>query len=235
MREWIRVGVACLALSAIAVHAQAVAPQEVHNQVQLSASATVEVQQDWLTLSLSTTREGADPAVLQTQLRQATEAALAIVKPMAQEGAMEVRSGQFSLQPRYNRDGKISAWAGSTELVLEGRDFARIGAAAGKVQSLVVSGTSFSLSRDARAKAEAEAQGQAIERYKQRASAIAKGFGFANYSLREVSVSANDLMPVPRMAMMARAEKSMVADAPVPLESGKSTVTVMVSGSVQLK
>lgn len=235
MREVIKVCIASLVLSAAAAGAQTVSTPEIQNQVQLSASATVEVQQDWLSLSLSTTREGLDPAALQNQLRQALEAALAVAKPLAQDDGMEVRTGQFSLQPRYNRDGKTTGWVGSTELVLEGRDFARIGGTAGKVQTLVVSGTSFSLSRDARAKAEAEAQGTAIDRYKQRAATIAKGFGFANYSLREVSVSANDMMPAPRMRMVAMAEKAMSSDAPVPLESGKASVTVTVAGSVQLK
>lgn len=235
MKKWIGRSAAALVMCSAVGTAIAADERDVRNQVQLSASATVEVQQDWLSLSLSATREGSDPAALQSQLRQALEAALAVAKPMAQEGGMEVRTGQFSMQPRYNRDGKISGWAGTTELVLEGRDFARIGNAAGKVQTLVVSGTAFSLSRDARAKAESEAQGQAIERYKQRASNIAKGFGFGNYSLREISVSANDFLPVPRMAMMARSEKSMVSDAPVPLESGKSNVTVVVSGTVVLK
>lgn len=205
------------------------------NQVQLSASASVEVQQDLLTLSLSVTREGVDPTALQAQLRQALESALAVAKPLAQSGAMEVRTGQFSLQPRYGRDGKISAWSGSAELVLEGRDFARIGSTAGKVQTLVINNASFSLSRDARAKAEAEVQSSAIERFKLRAADIAKGFGFAGYSLRDIAVSASDagFMPRPRMAVFAA--KAMEADAPVPMEAGKTAVTVTVSGSVQLR
>ena len=206
------------------------------NQVQLSASASVEVQQDLLTLTLAVTREGADPAALQSQLRQALETALAVAKPHAQSGAMDVRTGQFSLQPRYNRDGKISAWSGSTELVLEGRDFARIGSTAGKVQTLVISSGSFSLSREARAKAEADVQASAIDRFKQRATEIAKGFGFTSYSLRDISVSASDagFMPRPRMLAMA-AKSSMEADTAVPMEAGKTAVTVSVSGNVQLK
>lgn len=208
--------------------------RELQNQVQLSASASVEVQQDLLTLTLSVTREGADPAALQNQLRQALETALAIAKPQAQSGAMDVRTGQFSLQPRYNRDGKITAWSGSTELVLEGRDFARIGSTAGKVQTLVISNASFSLSREARAKAEADVQASAIDRFKQRATEIARGFGFASYGLRDISVSASDAGFMPRPRAMYAA-KAMEADAAVPMEAGKTSVTVTVSGNVQLK
>ncbi len=211
------------------------APAEPHNLVQLSASGSVEVQQDWLTLTLSSTRDGTDPSAVQTQLRQALDAALAQAKPAVQAGAMDLRTGQFSLQPRYGRDGKITGWSGTAELVLEGRDFARIGSTAAKIPSLVIGNASFGLSRELRAKVEGEAQSMAIERFKAKAADIAHGFGFGSYTLREVSVNSNDqgFVPRPRMALMEM--KSASADAPVPLEAGKSSVVVSVSGSVQLK
>jgi predicted secreted protein len=50
----------------------------------------------------------------------------------------------------------------------------------------------FSLSREQRARVEGEAQNQAIERFKAKAADLARGFGFAGYTLREVAVNAND-------------------------------------------
>jgi len=206
------------------------------NVVQLSASGSVEVQQDLLSISMTTTREGADAGTVQTQLKVALDAALTEAKKSAQPGQLDVRTGNFSLYPRYGRDGKITAWQGTTELVLEGRDFARISAIAGKIQTLTMGGVTFSLSREQRAKVEGEAQAQAIDRFKARAAEIAKGFGFASYSLREVSVNANDQGYVPRPRMMAmEAKASSMSDAAVPVEAGKSTVLVTVAGSVQLK
>ncbi len=148
---------------------------------------------------------------------------------------MDVRTGNFSLYPRYGRDGKPSGWQGSAELILEGRDFARISTTAGKIQSLTMGGVSFGLSREQRAKSEAEAQTLAIERFKARAADIAKGFGFTSYGLREVSVNANDQGFMPRPRLMALEAKAALAEAPVPVEAGKSSVTVTLSGSVQLK
>ena len=208
------------------------APQ---NQVQLAASALIEVQQDLLTLNMSTTRDGPDAAAVQSQLKQALELALAEAKKAALQGQLDVRTGNFNLSPRYGRDGKVTGWQGTTELVLEGRDFARIGATAGKIQTLTMGGVSFGLSREQRAKVEGEAQGQAIERFKAKAADIAKGFGFAGYTLREVSVNTNDQGFVPRPRMMAMDAKVASAEASVPLEAGKTTVTVTVSGTVQLK
>jgi uncharacterized protein YggE len=66
---------------------------------------------------------------------------------------------------------------------------------------------------------------------------LAKGFGFGGYALREVSVSGDDQGGnFARPRPMALSAKAMAADsAPVPLESGKSTVVISVNGSVQLK
>jgi predicted secreted protein len=77
----------------------------------------------------------------------------------------------------------------------------------------------------------------AIERFKARASEVAKGFGFSGYTLREVSVSSAEQgeRPVYGRPMAAQAKVSMASDAPLPVEAGKSQVTVTVSGSVQLR
>ena len=206
-----------------------------HNVLQFSASGTVEVQQDLLSLNLSTTREGADPAAVQTQLKAALDAALVEARKAAQPGQMDVRTGNFSLYPRHGRDGKISGWNGTAELVLEGRDFARITQTAGRIQTLTLGAVSFGLSREQRAKVEGEAQAIAIERFKAKAGELAKGFGFSGYTLREVSVNSNDQGFVPRPRMLAMEAKSAQADMPVPVEAGKSTVLVTVSGSVQLR
>ena len=208
-------------------------PQQ--NVVQLSASGSVEVQQDLLSISMTTTRDAPDAGTVQNQLKVALDAALAEVKKSAQPGQLDVRTGNFSLYPRYARDGKINGWQGTAELVLEGRDFARISTVAGKVQTLTMGNVVFSLSREQRTKVEGEAQTIAIDRFKAKAETIAKSFGFGGYTLREVSVNANDQGFVPRPRMMAMEAKAASSDAPVPVEAGKSTVLVTVAGSVQLK
>ena len=53
-----------------------------------------------------------------------------LVRPLAQPGQLEVRTGNFNLYPQHNREGRITGWQGTAELVLEGRDFALIGATA---------------------------------------------------------------------------------------------------------
>jgi len=208
---------------------------EPRNVVQLAASGSVEAQHDWLTLSLSVTKEGSDGAAVQNYLRQATDTALNEVKKAVQAGALEVHTGAFSLQPRYTNDGKINGWVGTSELVLEGADFGRISSTAVKALPMTISNLSFSLSRASRVRLEDQARKLAIERFRAKAADIAKDFGFQDYVLREVSVSAQDQQPLPRGRMMVMSARVASDVAPVALEGGKSEVQVTVSGGIQLK
>ena len=229
----IRVLFLLLALAAEATSAQILPVPE--NVVQLSAASTVEVPQDLLSIQLQATREGSDPARVQADLKAVLDAALAQARRDAQPGALDVRTGNFSVLPRYGRDRRISTWVGTGELVLEGTDTARVSEAAGRVPGMVVAHAGFRLSRERRERAERDAQGQAIAQFRAKAGEVARGFGFGNYGLREVSVNAQDV-GMPRMARMVASEAaSAPADAPVPVEAGKSAVTVNVSGSVQLR
>lgn len=222
-----------LAACTTGLFAQTMPAEPLKNVAQLSASGSVEVQQDVLAISMTTTRDGSDAATVQTQLKQALDAALALARPAAVPGQMEVRTGNFSLSPRYGSNGKINGWQGSTEMVLEGRDFPRITSTAGKIQSLTLGHVGFSLSREQRAKVEGEAQSLAIAQFKAKAGDISRSFGFGGYTLREVSVNVNDQTYMPQRTM-AMSAKSSMAEAAIPVEAGKSTVLVNVSGSVQM-
>ena len=222
--------------SAGAAFSQNNAPAPVQNVVSLSASGAVEVTQDLLAITLNATRDGADAAVVQSQLKTVLDAALAEARKAAQPGQMDVRTGNFSLFPRYDKANKISGWQGTAELVLEGRDFSRITTTAGRIQTLTINNVAFGLSREARAKVETEAQTEAIEQFKARAAELTKGFGFTQYSLREVAVNSNEMNPGPRPRMMAaEAKMGSYSDAAVPVEAGKAQVIVNVSGSVQMR
>ncbi len=227
------------ALPAAAVRAQtAVLASSPQNVLVLSAEASTEVVQDLLSITLQLVREGIDAAVVQSQLRQALEAALTEARKAQRPGQLDVRSGQFSVFPRYQQSqGKpvISGWQGQAELVLDGRDLPAISQLAGRLSGLNVVRVSFGLSREARERALAEVSAEAIGRFRARATAMAQQFGFAGYSLREVSVGGGE-PPVMYSQPMQRSSSSMAGAAPElqPVEPGKSTVSVSVSGSVQM-
>lgn len=211
--------------------ATTVAPQ---NVVMISASATVEVPKDQLSVVFSTTREGTDAAQVQAQLRQALDTALTEARKAARPGQLDVQTGNFSLYPRYNPKGGTNGWQGTAELVVEGRDMPAISQLAGRIQTLTIARTSFGLSREAREKVDADVTAEAIARFKLKAEQVARQFGFAGWGLREVTVQGTDQQaPVPVMRALAMKAPG-AADESLPVEAGKTSVTATVSGSVQL-
>lgn len=210
-------------------------PPQPQGVVALNASATVEVTKDWLAVTFSTTREGADAAAVQSQLKQALDAALAEAKKAAKPGQVEVQTGNFSLYPRYSPKGGIGGWQGSAELIVEGRDMAAIGALTGRITTLTIARVGYGLSRELREKVEGEVTAQAITRFRAKAADVSKQFGYAGYTIREVSVNAD--APVMMAAAPVLRAKAMAAatDESLPVEAGKGTVTVNVNGTVQMK
>lgn len=231
------VAAALMAGHAQAQNAGAKEVQRLANVVQLSADGTVEVRQDWMTATLSVSKDGRDAATVQAQLQKIVEAAMSVLRVEAQGGKLEFNSGNFSISPRYGSNSKIEGWQGQAEVVLQGRDFVRITQAAAKVPDMTLASMGFSLSREAREKVEGEAQAKAIENFRQRATAISKSFGFAGYSLREVAVnsSGSSVRPMPRPRMAAMSKSSYADAAPVAVEAGRAEVVVSVGGSIQMQ
>ena len=230
--------VAWLALATLGWSGQAMAQvaADPGQLVQLSASAQREVVQDSLTAVLQARHQGSDPASVQNQLKTVLAQALQVARVAAAQDRIEVSTGLFSIQPRYGRDGQISGWQGSAELRLQGQDVAAVSALAGRVPGMSVSQMAFSLSRAASEQVEAEVRQEAIERFRATAQSVARGFGYNDYELRQVSIDASG-GPEPRPLMRAMADVVVAAASamPVPVEPGKGLVRVTVSGQVRLR
>ena len=221
----------CLALAApFSWAAEAVPPQGV---VSLSSSASVEITKDLLTVTFSTAREGADAAVVQSQLKQALDAALAEARKAARPGQLDVQTGGFTVAPRYTNKGVVSGWQGSVELIVEGRDMQAIGQLSGRITTLTIARVASNLSRELREKSEGEVSAQAIARYRAKAADYAKQFGYSGYVIREIGVNTNELV-YPRPMQTQAKSMAAPADEALSVEPGKGTVTVGVSGTVQM-
>lgn len=220
-----------------AAHAQtaAAAPS---NVVHLSASGRVEVAQDWLSMSLAAVEDGTDAQAVQKALQRKVEQALKALQPQAQGKDMQVHSGAFRVSPRYGKESQITGWQGRAELVVQGRDFARIAQAAAQVPGLRVANMDFSLSHEARERVQGQAQEQAVQAFKQQAQHMAQLWGLRSYTLREVTVSGNNIhQPRVHMQMAPAAMDARGKSQPesVPVEAGMAEVVVEVSGSVQMQ
>lgn len=214
----------------IAASAQTMPPPA--GVLNLSASAEAEVAKDLMTVVLVATRDGSDAGAVQAALKQALDAALNEARKSARPGQVELRTGNFSVFPRYGNKGTITGWQGSAELVVEGRDLPAIAQLTGRLGTMTIQRVGYGLSREAREKVEADVTAQAIARYRAKAAEMSRQFGYSNATVREVNVSTNEQVGGPPVPMMARA--SMASDAALPTEPGKGLVSATVSGTVQM-
>ena len=125
---------------------------------------------------------------------------------------------------------------GTAELLVQGTDLAAIAQLTGRIKTLSIARVGYGLSRAAREKVEATVEAEAIARFRSRAQSVASQFGFASYTLREISVNSGDPgAAVPMFRSQARGVAMAMADESLPVEAGKATVTASVSGSVEMK
>jgi predicted secreted protein len=224
---------AALALAPTFARAQSVMQYQPAGVLSLTAQASSEVPQDVVDITLFYEQEAQDPSALTSTLNQRADSALQKAKGVS---GVTARTGSFSIYPSTDRDGRISAWRGRTEIVLESHDFAAASRLAGDLSSVMqVGNVQFSLSPEAQRAAEQKLSGQAIASFRDQATSAARAFGYSSYSIRDVSVGHSGVPPRPMMMMAARASVDAKMSAPVALEGGTSTVTVNVSGSVQMK
>ena len=236
MKRWSWLALTGLSVCSLsgALQAQPLPAPEPVQVLNLSASAQQEVPQDWLSVVVRASLEGQEPSAVQNQLKGVVEQALAQLRPQMQAQAFEVRSGSFGIYPRHGDKGRVVGWLGQADLVIEGRDFAKVSQAAGLVPRMTVAQAAFSLSRQGRQQLETEVQHQAVQKFRQRAQQLAQEFGFSGYTLRQVTVGGADRSE-PVLQARAMVTDMAAPAAAIPLAAGKDEVRITVSGSIQLR
>ncbi|HEV8211334.1 MAG TPA: SIMPL domain-containing protein [Vicinamibacterales bacterium] len=229
-----------LATASLALPARAQMQPTPDGVLGLSASASVEVQKDVLAITFSTTKDGADANMVQSQLKQALDAALAEARRSARPGEVDVQTGNFALYPRYapptsSGRASISGWQGSAELVVQGRDVAAISQLSARITTMTIARVEYRLSREASERVEGDVAAQAIAAFRAKAAVYAKQFGYGSVAIREVSVQTSEPMPGPQPMMRMQAQAVGVAAEPLPVEPGKALVSAHVNGTVQMK
>lgn len=200
-------------------------------QASLEAQAMRTVPQDSVRITLAL-EVSADT---QTQVAQQLEAAVRSTLDQAKQAeGVKVRSGDYRLWPMNDTNGHISNWRGRAAVILESSNFARASEVSGTLSTLMpVAGIAFYLSPEARLREEAALLEQASDAFSAKAKAVARSFGYADYTLRQVNIGGSSPMfeSAPRVALAMSAD----AAAPLPMEPGTEQVSVTVSGSIVLR
>lgn len=212
-----------------------VGANESNNRVSLNAVGQQDVDQNYLTMTLSYTANGADSKSTQQELTQKISAAIKKAKNYENGEKVKVKSGQFSVYPRYQKQN-IIGWTGQGSVIIEGTDFSNISKAASELDGLVISNISMSVSPELNKSLQSETINKAISNFKQDAQRITEQFGFSKYTIKEVSVSYDQPQRVFRGEMMAMAKADSLGSSPneLTVEPGKTTLTATVSGSIEM-
>lgn len=198
----------------------------------LDAQASADVPEDVIHITLFYEQQASDAAQLSELLNQRTAQTLRDANA-TEHASVSLHTGQLSVSPSTDRDGKISAWRGRSELVLESHDFAAAAQLAGRLNNdMQVGSVNFSLSPDAQRAAQAKLSGQAIASFRQQALAAAQAFGYNSYVVRDVNLARNNNNFPRPMMMNARMATGNAPVESIPVEAGNETVTVTVSGSI---
>ncbi|WP_238914390.1 SIMPL domain-containing protein [Achromobacter insolitus] len=241
-----KLGAACATVAALSaaplVHAQAPAPAAAEAsasrapELTLQATASSEVKQDTVRISLSAEVEAQDQPAAGKRLTAALDD---VIKRARDVKDVEVRTGGYNVWPNTSSKGKISSWRGQGEVILESKNFEAAAALASKLSDkTAISNISFSLSREAREAEERKLLKEAAQAFKDRALAAANAFGFSGYRLSKLELGGSGgAVPVPRMmgaAAMAK-DASGGYSPDVPLEAGNVTVSIAVNGTIVLQ
>lgn len=177
--------------------------------------------------------ENENAVIAQRQVNRVLAAAVAKAKLLP---SVDTKTGRAQTRPIYGKDGRITAWHIRVELVLESKTPSELSQLVTQLtETMSIDNLGFSLSEEARIAVQKSLQAEAIATFKTKAQAAIKQFGYNQYTLGNVQLIFNNAMPSPRpMAFMTKGAVTE-ASAPVSMESGKTVVSVSVSGTVRLE
>ena len=203
-----------------------------YNQIHYQVERSRPVDNDRMHATLNVSAEDGNAARLADQINRSMDWALKTAKAYSK---VQSRTASYQTHPVYDKD-KIQRWRATQELLLEGADFAQLGELIGKLQErLQVAGLTFSVSPERRATVEDELITKALDAFKQRAELVRKQLGAKSYRIVTVSINQDGAVPIPRPMLRAKSTLGTTSVTAPAVEAGTSTLSVIVSGSIELQ
>lgn len=201
----------------------------------LEAQAYTEVEQDTVVITLQATRQSSEQAIVTKEL---SETVSAILKDAKGQDVVKVSSGNYYVRPQHDKDGKVTAWIGQSQLLLESTNMPAASELAAKYQDkMPVANVSFTVSKQTRNAAEKDLMTEAAKAFRQRAQAMSTALGYGSFQIKEVHLGGSGA--VYRSPKSYRSEMVMMSAAPsmadaLPIDSGTEDVTLSLNGSIYL-
>jgi predicted secreted protein len=229
---------ACAALIAALVlaAAPAIAQEKTVTRDTLSLEATVSTQitPDTAFVVMSVERQGTDAATITSEVNQIVAAGLKEAK--ATQG-VQAATSNFNTWARFDNKGQRNGWVVHSEMIMKSKDFGVLGKLAGKLSaSMNIQNNGFEVSPELKQQEEQKLIEQGLAAFRTKAATASKALGYGGYSIGQVSLGSAMVQgsPGPRpVVMMAKA--AMADAAPMPIESGQTTLSLTVNGTVLMK
>jgi len=197
------------------------------DRLQLSATASRQVVPDRIQVRLYAQAEGRELPALADEVNRRIRKA---VERARREPGLVVESRGYSTSPIYH-DRRRTGWRVRQTILLRGSDPAAIGKLLGRLQEeLALEGLAWEISPRLREQVLAGLRREAVDRFRVKARALAKAFGYRGYRLVQASVNDGGRQPgpVPLRAMAMQAERVQ----PPTLAPGEQRLSVTIAGTV---
>lgn len=205
----------------------------------VSASESVEVEEDLLIVNLRFETEGKNSQEVQKEINEKMTNALAEVKKHKKIRASTEHYSVYKYSPRVKKGEKRrTIWKGSQSMQLKSKDSTEILKTTGILQSmgLAVNGLSYVVSPELREETRDSLMEKSVEKLLNKAKRVAKVLGKDDIEVININVDSNNYYPSPMpMRASGLSMKSMDAES-VPVASpGQSRISTTVSATILIK
>lgn len=218
---------------AIICHAEAALAQDepTYDRIDLMANASSEVENDLLIAVVFAEVEDNN----QTDAADAVNTAITWAADRARRvTGIDLETMSYSTRPLYANGRRIVGWVARQSLRLESRDAEALSALLGELQERVaVQSINYSVSDEASERAEEALIVEALAQFNRRATLIATELGRPGFRIVRLNVGTAGGRP-PGFFDLSAARIQTAEAAPPTLEAGTQTMTVTVSGEIEL-
>lgn len=205
--------------------------EETHyDRVRLSVSASAQLENDTMVATVYAEEEGGQASQLSNMVNKRIRSGLELVKKHPE---IKHQTNAYSSNPVYSNN-KIKGWRVRQSLRLESMDMTLMSDVLGKLQrDLALQSMQFTVSPGRKNQQDEKLIDEALEAFEQRAKQVVSKLGRKNYKIVDINISTSGSRGIrPQYAMKAMAMDAEVAPA---ISAGEQTISVTVSGSIELE
>ena len=202
-----------------------------YDRINFQVSAAEEVANDTLEVIMYSERSGQKPSTIADEVNRNISWAVGLAK---KSDGIKVQTLHYRQDPLYSNQS-ISGWRVRQSIRLESTDAESLSALIGEMQGrLSVESLRYTVSATLRDKVERGLIAEALNRFKSRGEQITTELGRSGYRIVniDVSTSGQSLAPVHLRATAMMADEAVAAPS---IEPGVQSVSVQVSGTIELK